>query len=332
MLWVRCRAVAILSAALAVAGCAADDGDYRGADAPRFIAPSPDAPKPRIALVLGSGGPRGFAHIGALKVLEAEGIKPDLIVGASVGAMIGALYASGHSASAIEQLALDLNVLTLIDFSALLNGQRIGGASIARFVNNHVDARTIEQFPIRFAAIGVNTVDGKLAVFNRGNAGVAVRASSAIPGKFDPVRILGVDYIDGDEQTPLPIRVARDLGAQVIIAVNVSEYMEDTPTGVPQEWVSKGWRRARAVDAEAPFADVIIHPNTGYFTDVRYEYRVRSIAIAETATRKMLPAIRLAIARGNAGGPVAGCSGRDAHCDPGLRARLSSRETASSVE
>jgi NTE family protein len=146
----------------------------------------------------------------------------------------------------------------------------------------------------------VNAADGKLAVFNRGNAGIAVRASSAIPGRFDPVRILGIDYIDGDEQTPLPIGVARALGAQVVIAVNVSEYMEDTPAGVPQEWVTKGWRRARAVDAEAPLADIIIHPNTGYFTDVRYEYRVRCIAIAEAATRAMLPAIRAAIARAGA--------------------------------
>lgn len=304
----RCRVAAVLSAVLTIAGCAGDDGDYRAADAPRFVAPSAVAPRPKVALVLGSGGPRGFAHIGALKVLEAEGIKPDLIVGASVGAMVGALYASGHSVSQIEQLALNLNVLTLIDYAALLKGRRIGGASIERFVNNHVDGRKIEQFATPFAAIAVNMADGKVSVFNHGNAGLAVRASSAIPGNFDPVRILGVDYIDGDEHTPLPIRVARDMGAQVVIAVNVSEYMEDTPTGVPPEWVTKGWRRARAVDAEAPFADVIIHPNTGYFTDVRYDYRVRSIAIAETATRKMLPAIRMAIARGRTGAPVAGSS------------------------
>ena len=325
MNWDRCRAAAILSAVFAIAGCGMDGGDYRGADAPRYVAPASDAPKPRIALVLGSGGPRGFAHIGALKVLEAEGIKPDLIVGASVGAMVGALYASGISAAAIERLALDLNVLTLIDFSALLNGRRIGGASVARFVNNQVDGKTIEQFPTRFAAIAVNMADGKLAVFNRGNTGMAVRASSAIPGNFDPVRILGVDYIDGDENTPLPIRVARELGAQVVIAVNVSEFMEETPSGVPQEWVTKGRRRARAADAEAPFADAIIHPNTGYFTGMSHDYRVRSIAIAETATRKMLPAIRTAIARGNAGRPVAGCSGPDAHCDGGPRPSLSSR-------
>ena len=282
--------------AVTLVGCGAGD-DYREADAPRFVADSADAPKTRIALVLGSGGPRGFAHIGALKVLEAEGIRPDLIVGASVGAMVGAMYASGHSAAAIEQIALNLNMLSLIDFSAMLRGKRIGGASIARFVNTQVDGKTIEQFPIRFASIAVRASDGVLSVFNRGNPGVAVRASSAIPGNFDPVRIMGVDYVDGDELTPLPIRVARELGAQVVIAVNVSEYMEDTPPGVPQEWVTKGWRRARAVAAEAPLADAIIHPNTGYYTDVRYEYRVRSIATAEAATRAMLPQIRKALAR-----------------------------------
>jgi len=286
-------------------GCSLGDSDYRSADAPRYVAPAADAPKPRIALVLGSGGPRGFAHIGVLKVLEAEGIKPDLVVGASVGAMVGAMYASGHSAAQIEQIALNLNMLTLVDLASLFRGKRVGGASIARFVNDHVEHKTIEQFPIRFAAIAVRASDGVLTIFNRGNPGVAVRASSAIPGSFDPVRILGVDYIDGDELTPLPIKVARQLGAQIVIAVNVSEYMEDTPPGVPQEWVTKGWRRAHAVDAEAPFADVIIHPNTGYYTGVRHDYRVRSIAIAEAATRAMLPKIRAAIARGRSSPPVA---------------------------
>jgi NTE family protein len=116
------------------------------------------------------------------------------------------------------------------------------------------------------------------------------------------VTILGREYVDGDENTPLPIKVARDLGAQVVIASNVSEYMGDTPPGVPQEWITKGWRRAHAVDAEAPLADVVIHPNTGYYTDIRHDYRVRSIAIAEAETRRLLPAIRAALAR--AGKPV----------------------------
>ncbi len=299
-----CVRIAAVALAAAIAGCSAD-ADYREPDAPRFVAPAPSAPRPRIAYVLGSGGPRGFAHVGALKVLEAEGIKPDLIVGASVGAMVGAMYASGHSAKQIEQVALNMNVLSLVDFSALLRGRRVGGASVARFVNEHVEGKTIEQFPIRFAAIAVRATDGVVMSFNHGNAGVAVRASSAIPGNFDAVRILGADYIDGDERTPLPIRVARDLGAQVVIAVNVSEYMEDTPSGVPQEWITKGWRRARAAEAEAPFADVIVHPNTGYYAGVSSEYRLHSIAIAEAATRAQLPAIRAAIARATRAAPVA---------------------------
>ena len=291
------RAVAIGVVLSLLAACGGE-GDYRAADAPRFVAPPADGPRPRIAYVLGSGGPRGFAHIGALKVLESEGIKPDIIVGASVGAMIGALYASGHSAAAIEQIALNLNVLNLVDVTTLLGGGgKVGSGNLGRFVNSHVDDRPIEQFPIRFGAVAVDAATAKLTVFNHGNAGMAVRASSAIPGRFDPVRITGVDYIDGDEYTPLPIRVAREFGAQIVIAINVSEHMEDTPAGVPQDWVTKGWRRARAVEAEAPFADVVIHPNTGYYTDVRYEYRVRSIATAEAATKKLLPQIRAAIRR-----------------------------------
>ena len=290
----RRLAIALLAV---LAGCFGD-GDYRAIDAPRFVAPPADAPRPKIAYVLGSGGPRGFAHIGALKVLEAEGIRPDLIVGASVGAMVGALYASGHTALQIEKLALELNMFTLIDVTALLGGGgKVGGTSLGRYVNAQVHERPIEQFPIRFAAVAVDASSTKVTLFNHGNAGVAVRASSAIPGRFDPVRIMGIDYFDGDELTPLPIRAARELGAQVVIAINVSEYMEDTPPGVPQEWVTKGWRRARAAGVETPFADVVIHPNTGYFTDVRYDYRVRSIATAEAATRRLLPQIRAAVAR-----------------------------------
>lgn len=293
--WLCTSPAALLGASLA--GCGFDDGDYREADAPCFVPRPAGSPRPRIAYVLGSGGPRGFAHIGALKVLESEGIRPDLIVGASVGAMVGAMYASGHSAGAVEQVALNLNVLRLVDISSLFRGKRVGGASIARFVNENVDGKKMEQFPIPFAAIAVRASDRALTLFNHGNPGVAIRASAAIPGNFDPVRILGVDYVDGDEYTPLPIGVARNLGAQVVIAVNVSEYMEDTPPGVPQEWITKGWRRAHAVEAEAPLADVIIHPNTGYYTDIRYDYRVRSIAIAEMATRALLPKIHAAVAR-----------------------------------
>ena len=295
----RRLAIALLAV---LAGCIGD-GDYRAVDAPRFVAPAPDAPRPKIAYVLGSGGPRGFAHIGALKVLESEGIRPDLIVGASVGAMVGALYASGQTASQIEKLALELNMFTLIDVTALLGGGgKVGGASLGRYVNAQVHDRPIEKFPIRFAAVAVDAASTKLTLFNHGNAGIAVRASSAIPGRFDPVRVMGIDYYDGDEFTPLPVRAARELGAQVVIAINVSEYMEDTPPGVPQEWVTKGWRRARAADVEAPFADVVIHPNTGYYADVRYDYRVRSIATAEAATRRLLPQIRAAVAKARGSG------------------------------
>ena len=178
--WLCTSPAALLGVALA--GCGVDDGDYRDADAPRFV-PAPDsARRPRIAYVLGSGGPRGFAHVGALKVLENEGIRPNLIVGASVGAMVGAMYASGHNASAVEQVALNLNVLSLVDITSLFRGKRVGGASIARFVNAHVDGKLIEQFAIPFAAIAVRAADGALTVFNCGNPGVAVRASSAIPG------------------------------------------------------------------------------------------------------------------------------------------------------
>jgi NTE family protein len=282
--------------ALALAGCNIT-GHVSKEREPRFVPPV--GPAPRVALVLGSGGPRGFAHIGVLKVLDDAGVKPDLIIGSSVGSMVGALYAAGMSARDLERLAYDINVLELFEFR-VLGGSLATGGAIQNYVDSKVGGLAIEQLKIPFVAAATRLKDGKIALFNRGDTGLAVRASGASPGEFEPVRIGDDLYVDGDEASPVPIEAARRLGAKVVIAVDVSAYAEDTPNGAPREWVDKDARRARQVALEAKDADVMIHPNIGYYAGHAEPYRRKVIAIAERVAREKLPAIEAALARSGA--------------------------------
>jgi len=298
------RSVATLACAL-VAACTST-GEVAKDRLPRFVQPTGGH---RVALVLGSGGPRGFAHIGVIKVLEESGIHPDLIIGSSVGAMVGALYASGLDAATLERMAHEINMLEFFEFSTLTGGPATGIA-VQHYVNEHVGGKLIEQLPIAFAAAATRLPDRKLVLFNRGDAGLAVRASGASPGQFSPVKIGDLMYVDGDEASPVPIHAARMLGAKVVIAVDVSAYPEDTPPGVPQDWIDKDERRARQIRAEAHEADIMLHPNIGYYAGYSKSYREQVMAIAEKAARAKLPAIRAALAR--AGVPVAGEPAQDA--------------------
>jgi NTE family protein len=178
------------------------------------------APAPALALVLSSGGLRGFAHLGVLKALEAHGVRPDLVVGTSVGALAGALYASGIDGAALERIVADED----FRLGAGWFGPPLGRASldVHGFVAAHLQRQRIEQFPIGFAAVATDLQRGCLEVFNRGGAAAAVQALSALPGVFEPPRIGGRPYADGGLASPVPMRVARALGAQRVIAVDVT--------------------------------------------------------------------------------------------------------------
>jgi NTE family protein len=288
-----------LAAAGIAAGCNLIEPHVPAERMPRYVAPTETA---KVALVLGSGGPRGFAHIGVLKALDDAGVKPDLIVGSSVGSIVGALYAGGFSGRELERMAMTINIFEFFDAPMLWGGEASGRA-VQSYVNAKLEQRPMEALNIRFAAAATHLPDRKLALFNHGDTGLAVRASGASPGQFKVVAIDGQQYIDGDEASPVPIRAARALGAKVVIAVDVSAYLEDTPQGVPQDWVAKDERRARQILAEAPYADVMIHPNIGYFAGQNESYRKRVIAIAERVTRERMPAIKSALVK--AGVPLA---------------------------
>ena len=286
------RLLAIVLSAFVLAACGPDD--VPASRLPRF---EPLPAKPRVALVLGSGGPRGFAHIGVIKVLEEAGLKPDLIIGASVGAMVGALYADGMTARQLQKLADQINVAEFFFELRVLRGLPASGGAVQTYVDEKVDGRTIEQLKIPFAAAATRLADRTLALFNRGDTGLAVRASSASPGQFEAVKIGDDLYIDGDEASPVPIRAARALGADVVIAVDVSAYLEDTPDGVPEAWKVKDERRAKQIKEESRQADVMLHPNIGYYAGHDESYRRRVIDAAERYTREQLPRIRDILAK-----------------------------------
>lgn len=293
---------------LLFSGCAYLPASLDMSDPPGEAAARPAIEgRPKLALVLGSGGTRGFAHVGVIKVLEASGIEPDLVVGTSAGALVGALYAGGYRAAALEQLALEIDPLSFFDISPF-NGGKARGLAIQHFVSEQLDRRPIEGLQREFAAVAARASDGGLAIFNRGNTGLAVRASSAIPSRFEPVRIGAQEYVDGVVASPVPIRAARSLGARIVIAVNVLPYVQNLPQGASARWSGVMQRRRQLFDAEAPGADVVIHPvhtGTGGSMGFSEEYRRAVIAAAEAATRAALPRIRHAIAAHSGAGVVA---------------------------
>lgn len=289
-------APALCAALLALAGCGGGVREYDAADAPRFDAAiAAKRPAPLVALVLGGGGPRGFAHIGVIKALDRAGIRPDLIVGTSVGTLVGALYASGLDGAALEQMALDLKPLELIRIGP---GARFSGDgdALERLVRNTLGDRPLEALrpPV---VVTVATELGALALFNCGNAAIAVRASSALPAVFQPVRIHGALYLDADLISPVPVKAARSLGATVVIAVDVSAYLESTPPEVRESWRVRDRARTAQVETEIHQADVVLHPDIGYYVSHRESFRRRAIDAAEQLTDAHIPAIRAVIAR-----------------------------------
>ena len=269
-----------LGAAIAATGCdLLPETPLPDAQQPRFAAwPEPS----RLALVLSSGGPRGFSHIGVLKALHEIGVKPDLIVGASVGSLLGSMVCAGVPMAEIEQLGLDFDFRSLVRLS-LTSGYRLSGSQLAAFVNGEITRRlghcTLERLPKRFAAAAVDTQSGELIAFNAGDIGRAVQASAALPGRFDPVPIRGRLYADGDLVAPLPVRLARKLGAKKIIAVDCSAYLDNPPPG-SESHRARDLRTRALTDADARFADLNLHPDIGYWVRLTREFREMAARVA----------------------------------------------------
>jgi NTE family protein len=287
---------ALAAAPLVLSGCTEFGTGYAEADTPRGGPIKWPDNKPRTAIVLGSGGPRGFAHVGALKVIEAAGLEPALIVGSSAGAIIGALYAAKISATDIERRALDLGITDIADPS-LTRPNRLIGRALQNIVNSLVNDRCIEDLPRCFCAVAVPVGSSKLVTFTAGNTGAAVRASSALPSMFLPTTIAGVAYEDGDMVSPVPIRVARALGATQVVAIDVSAWNEDTPGNAFEDWVKRDAERRTVVMDEAKDADYLLRIRLPYLAGASRAYRENVIALAEAQTKMALPQIWTALSK-----------------------------------
>ncbi len=176
--------------------------------------------RPIIALVLGSGGARGYAHIGAIQVLEQSGIRPDFIVGTSAGSIVGSLYASGKNANQIRDIALNMKANDVRDIRLDMKGF-FDGQKVEDYVNEQVSDVPLQRLPIPMYVVATQLKEGKKVVFNYGNTGQAVRASVSIPSMFIPTKIGADEYVDGGLVSPVPVDVARKLGADIIIAVDI---------------------------------------------------------------------------------------------------------------
>ncbi len=234
--------------------------------------------RPLVALVLGGGGTRGFAHVGVIKALEAAGIRPDIVAGSSSGAIVAALYAGGFSGEQLERLAIELDQGALIEFSLFGRGWVLGEA-MQDWVNRSLGNVPIERLAKPFAVVATDAKSGRMVVFNRGDPGLAVRASSSVPDLFVSPVIDGVPYLDGGLTSPVPVRVARAMGADYVIAVDLTRYA----------------RSRELAEEDLKAADVIIRPQTVRTRLLDFTAKLENIAAGEEAGREVAGRIASAI-------------------------------------
>ncbi len=216
---------------LAACGSAPRPGAGVGAPPPDPApAVRPPPRPPRLGLALGGGAARGFAHIGVIQVLEEQGIRPDLVVGTSAGSLVAAMWASGKSGVELGSLAESMDETALTDWTYPGRGL-LRGEGLAKYVREHTEGRSIETMKIPLGIVATDLGSGQPILFQRGDPGVAVRASSAVPAVFQPVRIGSREYVDGGLVAPVPVQFARQMGAELVIAVDISASPEGQPTG-----------------------------------------------------------------------------------------------------
>lgn len=281
----------ILAACLLATGC------KTAPPATPAIPVTPVARPVKVGLVLGGGAARGFAHIGVIKALESQGIVPDYVVGTSAGSLVGALYAAGNNGFALHKLALEMDEGAISDWSVPLFAKVSGvikGEAVQNYVNRTLGNMPLEKFRIPFGAVATDLNSGLPILFRRGNAGLAVRASSAVPGVFQPVAIGEHSYVDGGLVAPVPVRFAREMGADFIIAVNISaqpavQSATSSMDMLLQTFAIMGQSINRY---ELKDADVVIRPDLGAMRGNDFASRNVAILAGEQAASAAMAEIR----------------------------------------
>ena len=249
--------------------------------------------RPKIGLALGGGAARGFAHIGVIKVLESHGIVPDFVVGTSAGAVVGSLYAGGHDAYAMQKIGQQLDEKVFADWTLTGRGF-LKGEALQDFINQHLNKRPLEKLNKPFATVATDLNNGERVVFRSGDSGMAVRASAAVPGVFQPTQFRGKSYVDGGLASPVPVRAAREMGADIVIAVDISAKPEGQPV---DSLTSVMWQTITIMGGvigknELKEADIVIRPNLPYVKSWDFTARNDAMLEGERAAQQALPAIR----------------------------------------
>jgi len=291
--------------ALGLAGCSSAPKTTGGvapvasaASAPPIVAPPPAPPRrPRIGLALGGGAARGFAHIGVIQALEENGLVPDLVVGTSAGSVVAALFASGRNGRELATIADAMDETAFADWSypgrALIRGE-----ALAKFIREQTNHRQIEQMTIPLGVAATDLDSGQPILFRSGDTGTAVRASSAVPAVFQPVRIGSREYVDGGLSAPIPVHHAREMGAEFVIAVDISAVPEGNPTGDAARMLlqtfaimGKGLKTYELRDA-----DIVLQPALAGVSGADFTTRRQSIKAGRDVTIAHLAELRQRLA------------------------------------
>lgn len=253
---------------------------------------------PKVALALGGGAARGFAHIGVIKALESQGVAINIVTGTSAGAVVGALYASGLSGFQLQRLAMETKESQVIDFDVLGKGGWVKGELLERFVNARLQGRTFEKLAKPLGVVVTDLSNGQTVVLRAGNVGQAVRASASVPGIFIPSELGGRFFVDGGVTMPLPVQAARDMQADFVIAVDIGEQPEGRRPGgsidvVLQAFTIMGQVISRSQAAQA---DILIRPDTRGLSLTNFDSRELAILRGEEAVARVLPELRQKLA------------------------------------
>lgn len=260
---------------------------------PEVTAP-PTAPKPaKIALVLGAGASKGFAHVGVIKILESNKIPIHMIVGTSVGSVVGSFYAFGYDAFQLQKLSFAIEKGEIVDLVLPENGF-IKGEKLEEFVNKTVKNTPMEKLKIPFYAVAADIQSGQEVAFGRGNTGMAVRASCSIPGIFRPVKIGERVYVDGGVVSPVAVDVAKQFGADVVIAVDISAGADRTLPENTIETILHSFNimYSRLAAVQISKAEVVIRPKVGHIGSGDFSKRHEAILEGERAAIETLPQIQ----------------------------------------
>jgi NTE family protein len=259
----------------------------------------PERRVPRIGLALGGGAARGFAHVGVIQVLEEAGLPPQLVAGTSAGSLVAALYASGRSPQELRRIADTMEEAEITDWMLpLLNRGALRGEALARYVNTQVSGKSIEQMKLPLGIVATDLRTGEAVTFRRGNTGSAVRASSAVPAVFQPVRIGEHEYVDGGLVAPVPVRQAREMGANFVIAVDISSDPESNPAGDTFQILLQTFTiMGKSINQLAlKEADVVVRPPLSGVKSADFSARRRSIEAGRVAMLAALPQLRSRLA------------------------------------